>query len=113
MLYYFFLEKSECVKLNQDVGLKAWDMTPGPTTDLPIVDVTSPDTSQTEGQRDPEVEETICEPLVCARHELPRCTIGRMNADMMQALIELEKIKEAATALQRRMHDYVDMLSKF
>ncbi|PIO24295.1 hypothetical protein AB205_0000710 [Aquarana catesbeiana] len=88
-------------------------MTPGPSTDLPIVDVTSPDASQTEGQRDPEVEENICEPLVCARRKLPRCTIGRMSADMMQALIDLEKINETATALQRRIRDYVDMLAKF
>ncbi|PIO25044.1 hypothetical protein AB205_0091680 [Aquarana catesbeiana] len=88
-------------------------MTPEPSTDLPIVDVTSHDASQTEGQRDPEVEETICEPLVCSRHELPRCTIGCMSADMMQALIDLEKIKEAATGLQRRIRDYVDMLAKF
>ncbi|PIO24950.1 hypothetical protein AB205_0067370 [Aquarana catesbeiana] len=75
--------------MNQDVGLEAWDMTPGPSTDLPIVDVTSPDASQTEGQRDPEVEENICEPLVCTRHELPRCTIGHMSADMMPGLIDL------------------------
>ncbi|PIO40289.1 hypothetical protein AB205_0068950, partial [Aquarana catesbeiana] len=105
--------QSECVQLNPDVGLEAWDMTPGPSTDLPIVDVTSPDTSQTEGQRDPEVKETSCQPLVCARHKLPRCTIGHMSADMMQALTDLEQIKEAATALQRRICDYVDMLAKF
>ncbi|PIO33412.1 hypothetical protein AB205_0020290, partial [Aquarana catesbeiana] len=105
--------ESECVQLNQDVGFGAWDLTPGPSTDLPIVDVTSPDASPTEGQRDPEVEETICEPLVCARHELPRCTIGHMSLHMMQALIDLEQIKEAATALQRRIRDYVNMLAKF
>ncbi|PIO27937.1 hypothetical protein AB205_0066720, partial [Aquarana catesbeiana] len=91
--------ESECVQLNQDVSLEVWDMTPGPNTDLPIVHLTSTDASQTESQRDSEVEENICEPLVCARHKLPRCTIGHMNANMMQALIELKKIREAATIL--------------
>ncbi|PIN88357.1 hypothetical protein AB205_0117110, partial [Aquarana catesbeiana] len=105
--------ESECVQLNQDVSFEAWYLKPGPSTDLPIVDVTSPDTSQTESQRDPEVEETIHEPLVCARHKFQGCTIGLMSADMMQALIDLEQIKEAATALQRRICDYVDMFAKF
>ncbi|PIO40162.1 hypothetical protein AB205_0186440 [Aquarana catesbeiana] len=63
----------------------------------------SPDASPTEGQSDPEKEESIQEPLVCASHDLPQCTIGRMSADMLHCLKDLEQIREAATALQRRI----------
>ncbi|XP_077329770.1 uncharacterized protein LOC143963908 [Lithobates pipiens] len=59
-------EETECGELIQDVCLKPWDLTPGPSTDLAIVDVKSPDMSHTEGQSDPEEEESIREPLLCA-----------------------------------------------
>ncbi|PIO23210.1 hypothetical protein AB205_0145870, partial [Aquarana catesbeiana] len=59
-------EESECGHLTQDVGLQAWDLTPGPSTDLSIVDVKSPDASRTSGQSDPKEEESIWESLVCA-----------------------------------------------
>ncbi|XP_077350085.1 uncharacterized protein LOC143998365 [Lithobates pipiens] len=59
-------EESECGELAQDVCLEQWDLTPGLSTDLAIVDVKSPDTSHTEGQSDPEEEESIQEPFVCA-----------------------------------------------
>ncbi|PIO31187.1 hypothetical protein AB205_0203170 [Aquarana catesbeiana] len=106
-------EESEYGELTQDVYLEPWDLTPEPSKDHAIVDVKSPDTSHTEGQSDPEEEESIQEPLVCASHDLPRCTIGRMSADMLHCLKDLEQIKKAATALQRRIRDFVDMLAKF
>ncbi|PIO33463.1 hypothetical protein AB205_0188720 [Aquarana catesbeiana] len=87
-------------QLTQDVSLEPWDLTPGPSTDIAIVDVKSPDASQSEGQSEPEEEESIREPLVCASHDLPRCTIGRISADMLHCLKELEQIKEAATVLR-------------
>ncbi|PIO32061.1 hypothetical protein AB205_0097810 [Aquarana catesbeiana] len=93
-------EESDCGVLTQDVCLESWDLTPGPCTDLAIVDVKSPDTSHTEGQSGLEEEESIWEPLVCASHDLPGCTIGRISADMLHCLKDLEQIKEAATALQ-------------
>ncbi|PIO31069.1 hypothetical protein AB205_0001430, partial [Aquarana catesbeiana] len=68
--------KTECGHLTQDVGLEAWDLTPGPSTDPSVVDVKSPDSSCTLGQCDPEEEASIREPLVCASHDLHRCTIG-------------------------------------
>ncbi|PIO40137.1 hypothetical protein AB205_0124610 [Aquarana catesbeiana] len=105
-------EQSECGELTQDVCLEPWDLTPGPSKDPGIVDIKSPHTSHTEGQSDPEEEESTQEPLVCASHDLPRCTTGRMSADM-HCLKDLEQIKEAATALQRRIQDFVDMLAKF
>ncbi|PIO34655.1 hypothetical protein AB205_0056160, partial [Aquarana catesbeiana] len=105
--------KRECGQLTQDVSLEPWDLTPGPSTDIAIVDVKSPDVSHGEGQSDPEEEESIWKPLVCASHDLPRCTIGRMSTDVLHCLKDLEQIKEAATALQRRIIDFVDMLAKF
>ncbi|PIO25780.1 hypothetical protein AB205_0034420 [Aquarana catesbeiana] len=93
-------EESECGQLTQDVSLEPWDLTPGPSTDIAIVDVKSPNASHSEGQSNSEEEESIQEPIVCASHDLPRCTIGRRRADMLHCLKELEQIKEAATALQ-------------
>ncbi|PIO39582.1 hypothetical protein AB205_0217540 [Aquarana catesbeiana] len=93
-------QESECGHLTQDVGLEAWVLTPGSSTDLSIVNIKSPDTSHTESQSDSEEEESIREPLVCASHDLPRCTIGRISADMLHCLKDLEQIKEGATALQ-------------
>ncbi|PIO30244.1 hypothetical protein AB205_0056930, partial [Aquarana catesbeiana] len=75
------------------LSLEAWDLTPGPSTDLSIMDVKSPDASHTEGQSDPEEEESIWEPLDCASHDLPRCTNGQMSADMLHCLKDLEQIK--------------------
>ncbi|PIO32749.1 hypothetical protein AB205_0161340 [Aquarana catesbeiana] len=105
-------EESECGEFTQDVSLEPWDVTLGPSTDIAIVNVKSPDVSHSEGQSEPEEEESIREPLVCASHDLPRCTIDRMSADMLHYLKEMEKIKKAATALQRRIRDFVDMLAK-
>ncbi|PIO01543.1 hypothetical protein AB205_0004880 [Aquarana catesbeiana] len=93
-------EESECGQLTQDVSLEPWDLTPGPSTDIAIVVVKSLDTSHSEGQSKPEEEESIREPLACASHDFPRCTIGRMSADMLHCLKDLEQIKEAATALR-------------
>ncbi|PIO25612.1 hypothetical protein AB205_0102190, partial [Aquarana catesbeiana] len=98
----------ECGELTQDVFWEAWDLTSGPSTDVQY-----PYASHTEGQSDPEEEESIREPLACVSHDLPQCTIGRMSADMLHCLDDLEKIKEAATALQQRIRDFVDMLAKF
>ncbi|PIO35966.1 hypothetical protein AB205_0175480, partial [Aquarana catesbeiana] len=95
--------ESECGELTQDVCLEPWDLTPGPSKDLAIVGVKSSDASHTECQSDQEEEESIWEPLVCASHDLPQCTIGRMSADMLHCLKDLEQIKEAATALQQRI----------
>ncbi|PIO05309.1 hypothetical protein AB205_0029210 [Aquarana catesbeiana] len=103
MVYCFFLEESECGQFTQDVSSEPWDPTPGPSTDIAIVDVKSPDVSYSERQSEPEEEESILEPLVCASHDLPRCTMGRMSADMLHCLKDLEQIKKAATALQRRI----------
>ncbi|PIO28869.1 hypothetical protein AB205_0146510 [Aquarana catesbeiana] len=64
-------EESECGELIQDVFLEPLDLTPGPSTYLAIVDVKSPDASHTEGQSNPEKEESIREPLVCVSHDLP------------------------------------------
>ncbi|PIO31560.1 hypothetical protein AB205_0121420, partial [Aquarana catesbeiana] len=86
-------EESECGQLTQDVSLEPWDLTPGPSTDISIVVVKSPDTSHSEGQSKPEEEESIREPLVCASHDFPRCTIGRMSADMLHCLKDLERSK--------------------
>ncbi|PIO16637.1 hypothetical protein AB205_0020710 [Aquarana catesbeiana] len=36
-----------------------------------------------------------------------------MSGDMLHCLKDLEQIKEAVTALQRRIRDFVDMLAKF
>ncbi|PIO39776.1 hypothetical protein AB205_0173660 [Aquarana catesbeiana] len=69
----------------------------------------NPDASHTEGQSDPEEEESI----VCTSNDLPRCTICRMSADMLHCLKDLEQIKEVSTALQRRIRDFVDILAKF
>ncbi|PIO40597.1 hypothetical protein AB205_0114740, partial [Aquarana catesbeiana] len=86
-------DEHECGELTQEMCLEPWDLTPGPSTDIATVDVKFPDASHTEGQSDPEEEESIWEPLVCASHDLPQCTIGRMSADMLNCLKELEKIK--------------------
>ncbi|PIO24770.1 hypothetical protein AB205_0052210 [Aquarana catesbeiana] len=51
-------KESECGELTQDVCLEPWDLTPGPSKDLAIVDVKSPDASH-KGQSDPEEEESI------------------------------------------------------
>ncbi|PIO30130.1 hypothetical protein AB205_0088290 [Aquarana catesbeiana] len=98
---YQVQEESECGQLTQDVSLEPWDLTPGPSTDIAIVVIKSPDVSHSEGQSEPEEEESIWEPLVYASHNIPLCTIGRMSADMLHCLKDLEQIKEAATALQR------------
>ncbi|PIO13107.1 hypothetical protein AB205_0098290 [Aquarana catesbeiana] len=58
-------EESECGQLTQDISLEPWDLSPGPSTDIVIVDVKSPDASHSEGQGEPEEEESIREPLVC------------------------------------------------
>ncbi|PIO41028.1 hypothetical protein AB205_0052790 [Aquarana catesbeiana] len=60
-------EESECGQLTQDVSLEPWDLTPGPSTDIAIVVVKSPDMSHSEGQSEPEEGKSIQEPLVCAR----------------------------------------------
>ncbi|PIO02861.1 hypothetical protein AB205_0022450 [Aquarana catesbeiana] len=58
-------EESECGQLTQD------DLTSGPSTDIAIVVVKYPGASHSEGQSEPEEEESIREPLVCASHDLP------------------------------------------
>ncbi|PIO16119.1 hypothetical protein AB205_0151270 [Aquarana catesbeiana] len=93
-------EESDCGQLTQEVSLEPWYLTPGPSTDIAIVVIKSPDASHSEGQSEPEEEEIIPEPLVCASHDLLRCTIDRMSADMLHCLKDLKQIKEAATALQ-------------
>ncbi|PIO33829.1 hypothetical protein AB205_0007700 [Aquarana catesbeiana] len=98
-------EESECGQLTQDVSLEPWDLSPGPSTNIAIVDVKSPDASHSDCQSEPEEEESIQKRLVCASHDLPQCTIGRMSADMLHCLKVLEQIKEATTALQRRIID--------
>ncbi|PIO34131.1 hypothetical protein AB205_0110540 [Aquarana catesbeiana] len=49
-------EESECGQLTQDVSLEPWDLSPGPSTDIVIVDIKSPDTSLSESQSEPEEE---------------------------------------------------------
>ncbi|PIO27187.1 hypothetical protein AB205_0020140 [Aquarana catesbeiana] len=99
-------EESECGQLTQDITLEPWDLSLGPSTDIAIVDVKSPDASHSEGQSEPEEEESIREPLICASHDLPQCAIGRMSADMLHCLKEPEQVKEATTALQQRISDF-------
>ncbi|PIO25279.1 hypothetical protein AB205_0017460, partial [Aquarana catesbeiana] len=50
--------------------LEPWDLTPGLSADIANVDVKSPDVSHSEGQSEPEEEESIREPFVCASHDL-------------------------------------------
>ncbi|PIO16120.1 hypothetical protein AB205_0151270 [Aquarana catesbeiana] len=59
-------EESDCGQLTQEVSLEPWYLTPGPSTDIAIVVIKSPDASHSEGQSEPEEEEIIPEPLVCA-----------------------------------------------
>ncbi|PIO38848.1 hypothetical protein AB205_0121990 [Aquarana catesbeiana] len=112
MVYCFFLNESECGQLTQDVGLEAWDLTPGPSTDLSIVDVKSPDASHTEGQSNHLEEESIREPLVCASHDLPICTIGQMSADMLHCFEGSNK-EGCRCFTAQKIRDFVDMLAKF
>ncbi|PIO25370.1 hypothetical protein AB205_0075240 [Aquarana catesbeiana] len=51
--------------------------------------VKSPDASPSKGQSEPEEEKSIREPLICASHDLPPCTIGRMSADILHCLKDL------------------------